>query len=510
MYYEGAKPQQLMDLSLALPVSDIGSASTDSSSQSLSFYVDQTNDYHQLMDDLSIIDDIYNSYDHEQLNLAIDNQVAYSTKNGALKQQMVQHLIQTESQFLEDLYAFQLQFATTMPHYQFQKNKLAFRSTECDILFNPILSLITSHQTFLNELRQRLSIYGPTQITSDIFHRFFDHMDPFYSIYLNSFSTILMTFDRLHKTNAFVKFLESRQQQPDQPLQDFGYYIRLPLTRISIYTQAVNQCSQLTEPSHPDYNALLHISQRYKTRQQHWQSLIDDCLSHYRVYECFRLVQNSPAIVTPTRRLLLHSELIHVDPNSPTDTADRRFYILYNDLLIYCKRQKDGKLVYKGTVILDKATLKPMDSKVANKIYEKHQKSIQQQGNGGRKLSLFGMKKQQQQNSSNNDTVSAAGSPHRRTSTRTSTTSSSASSTASSNTTEEFAVYGLELYFQFVLDSNVMAYSNQLNGYGGAAINSTSASDSIRRHILRMKSLEEQNLWSEHLQHTIKALTSNR
>lgn len=255
---------------------------------------------------------------------------------------------------------------------------------------------------------------------------------------------------------------------------------------------------------------------------------IDNCLSHYRVYECFRLVINSPAVVTPTRRLLLHSELIHVDPNSPTDTTDRRFYILYNDLFIYCKRQKDGKLVYKGTVILDKATLKPIDSKVANKIYEKHQKSIQAANNSsnGRKLSLFGMKKvQQQQNNSNNSSHSSSsqsnssssghetvttGLPHRRTSTRTSTTTSSASSTASSNTAEEFTVYGLELYFQFVLDTSAMAYSNQINGYGGAVINNASASDSIRRHILRMNSLEEQTVWTEQLQNTIKSLSSTR
>jgi hypothetical protein len=71
MYYDEAKPQQLMDLSLALPVSSIDSASNGSSSQSLSFYIDQTHDYSQLMDDLSIIDDIYNTYDHEQLSVAI-------------------------------------------------------------------------------------------------------------------------------------------------------------------------------------------------------------------------------------------------------------------------------------------------------------------------------------------------------------------------------------------------------------------------------------------------------
>jgi hypothetical protein len=211
------------------------------------------------------------------------------------------------------------------------------------------------------------------------------------------------------------------------------------------------------------------------------------------VYECFRLVQNSPALVTPTRRLLLHSELIHIDPSTPTDMSDRRIYILYNDMLIFCKQQKDTKLIYKGKVILDKTTIRPMDTKITNKIYEKHQKATHP---SGRKLSLFGMKKQQQHHhQSSSDTRSSA---------------SSTSSGGGNTSSEEFGVYGLELYFQFVLDNSVLAYSNPLNGYGGAVISNNSSSDSIRRHILRMKTLEEQTLWTTHLQQVIKAVSTAR
>lgn len=86
---------------------------------------------------------------------SLDNQVAYSTKNGALKQQMVQHLIQTESQFIDDLYTFHTHFATKMPHFHLQKNKLAFQPADCGVLFNPTSNLISVHQTLLGELQQR-------------------------------------------------------------------------------------------------------------------------------------------------------------------------------------------------------------------------------------------------------------------------------------------------------------------------------------------------------------------
>ncbi|KAI8099470.1 Dbl homology domain-containing protein [Halteromyces radiatus] len=492
MFYESTKRprHRQMSMDLSSPTSDIGSTSTSSSSQSLSYYMDQhDNRYHQLMDDLSIIDDIYNTYDHDQLTLTIDNQVAYSTKNGVLKQQLVQHLIQTETQFLDDLDIFQKYFVSKLPYFMYPKNKLAFQQEDCDILFKPATSLISVHQTLLEELRQRLSIWGPTQLLSDLFYRFYDHMDTIYTNYMTSFSSTLMTLDRLHKTPAFLKFLESC---PLEQLQDFGYYIRLPLTRLSLYTQTICQFTQLSEPTHPDYNPLVHICHKFKTRQHQWQNMIDNCLSHYRVYECFRLVQNSPALVTPTRRLLLHSELIHVDPNSPTDTSDKRIYILYNDLFIFCKRQKDGKLHYKGIVILDKTVLKPMDPKIVNKIYEKHQKSVQ--GNGGRKLSIFGSRRQ------NQATLTTTSSS--------SNSSSSSGSSTTSSTTEEFGVYGLELFFQFIMDNNVISYSNPIGGYGGASVSSTTCSDSIRRHILRTSSLEEQNLWMDHLRRVIQSVTA--
>lgn len=73
------------------------------------------------------------------------------------KEQMVQHLIQAESQFLGDLEAFHTHFAATMPHFQVQKNKLAFQPEDCDILVHPTQSLISAHETLLDELRQRYS-----------------------------------------------------------------------------------------------------------------------------------------------------------------------------------------------------------------------------------------------------------------------------------------------------------------------------------------------------------------
>ncbi|KAI9299580.1 Dbl homology domain-containing protein [Cunninghamella echinulata] len=248
-------------------ISDITSTSS-ASSQSLSHYVDQySNSYHQLMDDLSIIDDIYDNYDHDQLSTVIDTQVACSSKNGLLKHQLVQHLIGSESQFLRDLQVYQDHIASYIRSYSIPKNnKLLFKQIDCDILFKPAQSLISIHQSFLDDLQQRLDIWGPTQLISDVFGRFFDNMEDTYYIYLKGFSETLLTLDHLQKSNPFIKALESCYQL-NSNLKEIGYYIQSPLIRLKSYASVIQECLNLTEPTHPDYNHLNHMNQKFKTRQ---------------------------------------------------------------------------------------------------------------------------------------------------------------------------------------------------------------------------------------------------
>lgn len=183
------------------------------------------------------------------------------------------------------------------------------------------------------------------------------------------------------------------------------------------------------------------------------------------MFECYRLVLNTPALVTPTRRLLLHSELTHINPDFPTDFSDQRTYILYNDLLMFCKRRGDtNKLVYHGLVILDQTVLKPLDSKLVKKIAN---------AGGGRKRSFFGIRKQASQQ--------AAG-----------------------------GVFGLELFFQFIRDKDATTFLNPILNYGGGVANNVPSSDALRRHILLTSSQEEQELWTDHLQKVIKSITSAR
>lgn len=63
-----------------------------------------------------------------------------------------------------------------------------------------------------------------------------------------------------------------------------------------------------------------------------------DSQNHFLVLEATRTITGCPMQVTFNRRLLLKSRLIKVDLDDLSSTADVRTYILYNDQLIYCKK----------------------------------------------------------------------------------------------------------------------------------------------------------------------------
>lgn len=187
------------------------------------------------------------------------------------------------------------------------------------------------------------------------------------------------------------------------------------------------------------------------------------------VLEAYRTIQECPIHITIYRRLLLFAHLIKVDLDDITLTTDVRMYFLYNDSLIYCRRQKENKkknsseeekkkLVYKGTLALRGADVRLLAPSFLAKMVEV-------------KKPLFRIGKK-----------------------------STASDSSSLPGVEAF---GFELV---TTEVNVDAMSPMHQNYqsatmaGGAAIK--------RRHILRTRSQAENTVWFETLKRAIKVANS--
>lgn len=54
----------------------------------------------------------------------------------------------------------------------------------------------------------------------------------------------------------------------DKPVRDLLYYLKIPLQRVSSYASALSCIVSVTEPSHPDYRALIRIEGKFRYHEK--------------------------------------------------------------------------------------------------------------------------------------------------------------------------------------------------------------------------------------------------
>ncbi|KAI8088684.1 Dbl homology domain-containing protein [Halteromyces radiatus] len=409
----------------------------------------------QLMDDLAIIDDLYDIYGQE-LDCPDKESVAMIARNVANKHKVLQDLYQSEIDYIHDLTHFQQHYIHFISQWLDDPihHKIDKPSAKPLFVYQDLISI---HRQFLRNLNERLKIWGPTQLVANLFANLRSMLDV-YHIYFSNYSNIMMTISKLYSFTQFNKSLESHHHTgtTDQPTHDLLYYLRLPIFRIQAYTQALGLLLQFSDPSHIDFEALTSVSLSFKHLMSELQERMVDAQTHFQVLEAYRTINNCPVQVTPTRRLLLKSRMIKVDLDDLTSVADVRTYILYNDQLIFCKKDNSNKkqqqqmtLQYKGDVDLIHCDLRVLSPAVCAKMVEV-------------KRSVLSSFRSSKKTSADNTIVPPS------------------------------PAYGFEL----ITSENSMDImpNNSQN-----ASSATSGAPTKRRHIIRTQSLEEQKLWVDTL-----------
>jgi hypothetical protein len=86
----------------------------------------------------------------------------------------------------------------------------------------------------------------------------------------------VMVLDNLYKLPTFAKFIDAtledsnKNRHPALQAHDLIHYIHEPLYRLTAYTKALKQLSHYSDPAHPDYTSLLHVSQKFKSLEKEW------------------------------------------------------------------------------------------------------------------------------------------------------------------------------------------------------------------------------------------------
>lgn len=259
----------------------------------------------------------------------------------------------------------------------------------------------------------------------------------------------------------------------------------------------ISQLASTTEPSHPDYRALVKMEEKFAQRESEWKVMyvytlqlhvyklltllksIKDRLAHIRVLEASWSVQDNPASVTTARRLYITGLLTRVDISNPQSTQDTRTYLLYNDIFMYCQKMKptnnnkkegNGKLIYKGIISLRQAEIAPLSAENISKMSKVKKASA---------LSTFIRK--------------------------------SSADAQSQNATEAIVVYGFEIYANETSLEGITALRGDGLGVSSYTVPGHKVGNGNKRlYIMKTQTEAEQNAWISLLRKTSVLMTRKR
>lgn len=158
-------------------VSTIGSeVGTLDETPNISFIVENQKAFHKLMEDLSIIDNVYNMFEIQyETNtygklltleqsppsntiVPIDNQILRKEMNTELKHKAIQQLIQSEVSYINELFSFEKLYTSQLKHWLDNTSAANIKNeikSDLETLLYHIHTIAISHTHFIKQLRNR-------------------------------------------------------------------------------------------------------------------------------------------------------------------------------------------------------------------------------------------------------------------------------------------------------------------------------------------------------------------
>ncbi|KAI7856591.1 Dbl homology domain-containing protein [Circinella umbellata] len=232
--------------------------------------------------------------------------------------------------------------------------KMICTERETRWLFGNFEEILHVHHEILISLEERLRIWGPTQIISDVFQSWFARMGT-YKAYLDNYSIAVTTYERLTRYQPFKKFIDNAHKDAQLKGATLLALLQTPAGCISRYAQLMTRIADATSPMHPDYVQLLQCKQRIVSIAEEMKAKIDDADNVDQVLMIHQALIGAPFGVKAQRRLVLQSSM--------SISGEERIYILFSDILVFVRPKQDGNrtlLQFKGMVPLERARLKPV------------------------------------------------------------------------------------------------------------------------------------------------------
>ncbi|XP_032792326.2 FYVE, RhoGEF and PH domain-containing protein 3 isoform X1 [Daphnia magna] len=172
-----------------------------------------------------------------------------------------------------------------------------------------------------------------------------------YSTYAHDYELATRSLQALRKSNKAFEAFVSQQERLPHISRKLEALLIVPIQRVPRYRLLLTELIAHTDQTEEEYTILNAALKQVEAVAHHINEQIREQENVQRMIRIQRsLAQGNPKIITPGRRLIKEGSLRKVSADS--ESAHHRYFILFNDMLLYCRVRSPGSEInHKGSLI---------------------------------------------------------------------------------------------------------------------------------------------------------------
>ncbi|CAL1686475.1 unnamed protein product [Lasius platythorax] len=296
-----------------------------------------------------------------------DSEKCEEERERTLRSQAIQEILTTEVTYLQQLEILAEFFIQPI--------------LERKLLNHPLLvTLLENIKTLYNVSGELVAgiKYNPDNIT-EVFHK----LAPFfklYSIYAYDYTQVLNLLQASQESDpVFKKFICDQETRPEVG-RKLASLLITPVQRVPRYQLLVKEVLQHTPYRHREYRSLQACLVEIEKSAKHINALIAQNEEMQKLLNLQKSIVTSINLVKPGRILIKQGPLMRVSRRG--NSAYKRYFVLLNDTLLYCKGEPETSLNVSCVLPLNKCSLTCVLSKKLFRITCLHETFLLYSENG--------------------------------------------------------------------------------------------------------------------------------
>ncbi|XP_012522558.1 FYVE, RhoGEF and PH domain-containing protein 2 [Monomorium pharaonis] len=271
-----------------------------------------------------------------------NNERAAEERRKMLRLQAIREILTTEVTYLQQL--------ETLTEFFIQP------ILEKKLLDHPLLATLAENIKTLYNVSGEL--VAQLKHNSDNIVEVFHKLAPFfklYSVYAYDYTQILNLLQTSEENNAaFKKFICDQETRPEVS-RKLSSLLITPVQRVPRYQLLIKEVLQHTPYEHREYRHLQACLVEIENSAKHINTLIAQNEETQKLLNLQKCIVTSINLVKPGRILIKQGPLMRVSRRG--NSAYKRYFVLLNDTLLYCKGEPETSLIVSCILPLNKCSL---------------------------------------------------------------------------------------------------------------------------------------------------------